>query len=1348
MNVRLHPLSHSAPATRKHTQQYQYVTQDAIHHLQPGMPCAKQQGNRFQTSITLNPATEKGNTMNRRKNKIRDDHTFASMATAYSLGVFNDNFFKQAALLMAIGVGLTHLQGTATIVFALPFILCSAYAGWLADRFPKKNIVVNGKVLELVAMLFGAAGILFTNWFCILAMIFLMGLQSALFGPALNGSIPEHFPTERITRINGSLKIATTTAILIGIACAGFALDVQSPVFGTTLGQLLIAVTIVTVSLLGLIASLGMKKYQAAAPNKPFPWTGPLHSLRNFAALRKDPLLLLAVMSDAYFYFLAALTILIINTYGIDQLGFSQAITSLMSVALMVGVALGAIVASRVADTDNWTTVLLPGTSGMGAGLIIGALTPGLPEGYLVPSLFAAFILTGFCGGFFLIPITSFIQVRPKESDRGQVIAVAGFCSFIGILLAGQAYSIMDSVIEPGTMLLFAGLITLLTTLILLIILRWNQLVLSLLHRIMHTMLRLRYDIKITGLSKIQPSHNSTGILFLPNHPAWIDPVILMTALHKRFQPRPLADYDETNKFYIRPLIKLVNAIRIPKIAKNGRNSRDKVTGGIQTVATSLRQGDNVILYPAGQLYRSLHEKLGAKSAVHTILARNPGQRIVLIKTSGLWGSSFSWANGSPRLSEKWTTYLSFALANFLFLGPRRKVTIEFNEPSNFPRQADRITVNQTLEKFYNANPQPNCHVPYFLWQGRSSQQKPEPMDKTVARDLSNVSAVTKDLVLNRIREISGVETITERNRLAQDIGMDSLSIMEFAVWVEEEFGMPVEDLESLQTVGDLVLAACGQGIGTHEQESLKITPAWFQGDLTRDLQLPESDSIPQAFLRKAKANPGQMIIADKISGVKTYRQVVIATMILQKKLRKIDNPNLGIMLPPSVSASLCYFATLFAEKTPVMLNWTVGPGHMQHCLKTAGVTHVITARALMDKLQEQGIDLTSLDIEWIYLEDLRKSISTVDKLRAVAAGYTSWSSLARSRVSETAAILFTSGSEANPKAVPLSHANILANLQDFNSVLSFKESDRLLAMLPPFHSLGLAGNIIMPLCLGLKTTYHTNPTEGGVLANLTEQYKPTLIIGTPTFVNGILRAAKPGQLNSLRLLFTGAEKCPKYVYQQVKKELPAAILCEGYGITECSPVVSVNMPDAPVPETIGRVLPSMDYTIVHPDTMDAIEPGQRGVLLVRGKNVFSGYLGTDAASPFVTVNGKEWYNTGDLVREDASGVLTFCGRLKRFIKLGGEMISLPAIESVLQQYFPADADGAPTLAIEATNDEIHPQVVLFTTFSIDREKVNRCIREAGLSALHNIRQSVKIDMIPVLGTGKINYRQLKTALT
>jgi acyl-CoA synthetase (AMP-forming)/AMP-acid ligase II/1-acyl-sn-glycerol-3-phosphate acyltransferase/acyl carrier protein len=1277
---------------------------------------------------------------------LQKDRTFLSMAAAYTLGVFNDNFFKQAALLLALGAGLAHLQGTATVIFALPFILFSAYAGWLADRFPKKNIVVRSKMLELVAMVVGAVGIVFTNWSCIMAMLFLMGLQSAIFGPALNGSIPEHFPADRITRINGTLKMTTTMAILIGIACAGIALDYESPLFAITHpGQVLIAGTVVIISLTGLIASLGIRKYQAAAPGKPFPWAGPVHSLRHVLALRHDPLLLLAVVSDAFFYFLAALVVLIINSYGIDQLGLSRTLTSMMSVAMMVGVSLGAVVASRFTDAGSWTKVLRPGMHGMGIGLVAAALTAFLPEGYRVPAVFASFVVTGLAGGFFIIPITSFIQIRPAESDKGQVLAAAGFCSFIGILLAGQAYTILERVMSPGAMLFTAGGMTFLAALAgSFVLYRGGSIARTGLVRIIRRMLRLRYRIEVIGLDKIDNTGDRGGILFLPNHPAWIDPVILMTTLYERFQPRPLADYEETDRFYIRPMMKLVNAIRIPNLAKNGRRAKDEITSGIDRVAKGLRDGDNIILYPAGRLYRSHYENLGAKSAVHTILANNPGQQIVLVRTSGLWGSRFSWANGRPVAINNVKGGILFGLANLVFFGPRRKITVEISEPLDFPRHEDRMTMNRYLEAFYNSKPLPNLHVPYYWWQGGRPVARPEPAGKTGEPDLSHVPASVKSQVLTHIQDINGIAVVKVTDRLAQDIGMDSLAIMELATWLEEEFGRET-DVESLRTVGDVILAACGHSMDAGPEKHA-VHPSWFAGDSQENLTLQTNASIAQAFLAKAKVHPGRAIVADRVSGVKTYRQVVIAVMLLQKKFAKIDNPNLGIMLPASVGAAICYFAALFAGKTPVMFNWTVGAAHMNHCLKTAGVTHIITARALTDKLQEQGIDLAALEVEWLYLEDLRRQITMLDKVKALVAGYFSWASLVRSRVSRTAAILFTSGSEARPKAVPLTHDNILANLEDFNKVLAFRESDRLIGMLPPFHSLGLAGNIIMPLCLGLRTTYHANPTQGVILAGLIEQYRSTLLIGTPTFVGGILRAVGSGQLASLRLLFTGAEKCPDHVYDQVRKELPGAVLCEGYGITECSPVVSVNTPDNSVPGTIGRVLPGMEYRIVHPEHRETVEPGQQGLLLVRGKNVFGGYLGTENSSPFVLLEDKEWYNTGDLVREN-NGVLTFCGRLKRFVKLGGEMISLPAIENVLQEHFAARADGGPALAIEATNDEIHPEIVLFTTLAVEREEVNRCLRQAGLSALHNIRRLVRIETIPVLGTGKIDYRQLKTAL-
>jgi long-chain-fatty-acid--[acyl-carrier-protein] ligase len=268
-------------------------------------------------------------------------------------------------------------------------------------------------------------------------------------------------------------------------------------------------------------------------------------------------------------------------------------------------------------------------------------------------------------------------------------------------------------------------------------------------------------------------------------------------------------------------------------------------------------------------------------------------------------------------------------------------------------------------------------------------------------------------------------------------------------------------------------------------------------------------------------------------------------------------------------------------------------------------------------------------------------------------------------------------------------------------------------------------------------------------LAGLIEHYGVTLLMGTPTFLNGIIRAAEDRQLHSLRLVVAGAEKCPAKIYETVQRRWPGLTILEGYGITECSPIVSGNTENDPRPGTIGRMLPSVEHVIRAVEGGGRAAAGQPGMLLVRGPSIFRGYLKYEGASPFEEFEGKQWYRTGDLVREDADGILTFTGRLKRFVKLGGEMISLPAIEESLLRTFAAGAeqDEGPVLAVESTPAETNPDLVLFTTKEIGRDEANQAIRQAGLSPLHNIRHIRRLEAIPVLGTGKTDYRALRALL-
>jgi acyl-CoA synthetase (AMP-forming)/AMP-acid ligase II/1-acyl-sn-glycerol-3-phosphate acyltransferase len=859
------------------------------------------------------------------------------------------------------------------------------------------------------------------------------------------------------------------------------------------------------------------------------------------------------------------------------------------------------------------------------------------------------------------------------------------------------------------------------------------------------SLLWLRYRITIRGLREITARGN-TGILFLPTHPALIDPIMLTATLMRDFQARPFADQDAVNLPGVRWLASRVRALTIPTIANYGQAAMARIAATVQESITALNAGDSIILYPAGALLRSRYEAVGGNSAVETILRALPDVRVVLVRTRGLWGSSFGQVSGKEaNAGAVLQRAIPQILSNLLFFTPRRNVDIYFEEPADFPREADRATINAYLERFYNVEAPPALYVPYTMWERGGRRELPDPEWGGLPGNVEDVPAGTRDIVLARLREMTGRVTIADTDRLETDLSMDSLARAELLAWLEAEFGFPQGNADSLQTVADVLLAALGEGVARANVTLKPVPEAWFAPDTDAVVTVAPGDTIAAAFLNMARREPNRVIAADQNSGARSYRELVMGVLALLPAVKALPGEHLGIMLPASMGAMLAYLTTVFAGRTPVMINWTVGRRNLLHALELTGTRRILTAKALVAKLEKAGLDLEGIKERFVYLEDLAAGLTKGQKLRALLGSYLNWGALTSARIAPTAAVLFTSGSESLPKAVPLSHANILANLRDTLPMIKLRRADRMLAMLPPFHSFGLSGNLAAPLVAGLRAVYHANPTEGGVLGKLTAAYRATLILGTPTFLNGVLRAAPAAHLATVRLAVTGAEECPRRVYELFGAHCPKATIIEGYGITECSPIVAVNDPDAPRPHAIGKLLPSLEFAVLDPATETPVSPGAAGMLLVRGPSIFGGYLG-DAPSPFVDYDGKSWYRTGDLVRLGDDGVFTFAGRLKRFIKLGGEMISLPAIESALLERLGSAEDDGPILAVGATADE-RPELVLFTVKPVDREGANAILRDAGLSALHNLRRVEPVDAIPVLGTGKTDYRALQGLL-
>jgi long-chain-fatty-acid--[acyl-carrier-protein] ligase len=384
-------------------------------------------------------------------------------------------------------------------------------------------------------------------------------------------------------------------------------------------------------------------------------------------------------------------------------------------------------------------------------------------------------------------------------------------------------------------------------------------------------------------------------------------------------------------------------------------------------------------------------------------------------------------------------------------------------------------------------------------------------------------------------------------------------------------------------------------------------------------------------------------------------------------------------------------------------------------------------------------------------MEELRQQVGRWELLRTLL-GVRFFPGRIRAALPQVAAdqpavVLFTSGSEKAPKAVPLTHTNLLSDLRAAIPHFELTRQESILGFLPAFHSFGLSVTGLFPLLSGLRVARHPDPTDAGGLARKTAAYRPTILAGTPTFVSHILDRAKPEDLTSLHLIVVGAEKCPPELFERCARLAPGAVLLEGYGITECSPVVSANRPRENRPGSIGKPLPGVEVAVLDLDADRAMPAGEQGMLLVSGPTVFPGYVGHDGPQPFRERDGKRWYVTGDLGKFDADGFIHFVGRLKRFIKAGGEMISLPALEEPFARLYPPTSEG-PRVAVEGVETEGGRRIVLFSTEPLEVREANKVLEKEGFRGVMRLDEVRRVPSIPVLGTGKTDYKVLRGMIT
>lgn len=873
-----------------------------------------------------------------------------------------------------------------------------------------------------------------------------------------------------------------------------------------------------------------------------------------------------------------------------------------------------------------------------------------------------------------------------------------------------------------------------------------------LIYGVLKLLLSLRYRIEVIGLDKIDVEKKK-GLLFLPNHPAEIDPVILISILWGKYRPRPLIIENFYFQKGIRFMVNLIlRPLPLPSMETGNEWKRRQVEKLKGKILESVTNGDHFLIYPSGRLKTIGEEKIGGASLIHQLLQQDKDLKLVLVKTTGLWGSSFSRAitGFSPDFGKVLWEGTKAILKSGIFFLPRRKVVVEFAMPDDScPREGEKKELNEWLENWYNRNgTEPLTQVSMSIWKDEfpniTAHQKEDQSQVVVPEEI-------KVQILGFLSKLTNqsVTNIHGNLHLSNDLGLDSLDVAQIYVFLEESYGISHLTPGQLQTVRDIMQAAAGEIKEGEKVEEKK--KRWPKETLRPPVEFGKGETIQEVFINNAERMANSIACADALSGNLSYRKLKRAALVLSLEIQKMKGDHIGILLPSSVGAYVAILATLLAGKTPVMLNWTTGSRNLEHAAKVCSLQTVLSSFRFLSRLDH--CNLGTVDDLVILLEKLRDRIPLRTKLKGVFLSMRGSRSILKriGKISpnDTAVVIFTSGTETLPKGVPLTHKNILSNQKAALTCATITKHDSLYGVLPPFHSFGFSVTGLFPLLTGVKVCYAPDPTNSKGMANDIDHWEPTLFCCAPGFIQSMLRACSDEQIESLRLIVSGAEKAPKELYDTLHAKQKSFI--EGYGISECSPVVTIQRENEKA-IGVGKPLPNITLMVIDIETEKPLEKNEEGEICIHGPSVFNGYIGVDK-NPFIEVDSKRWYRSGDRGKIDQEGNLIITGRLTRFIKIGGEMISLGGLEQDIleigreQGWIPNQLDGAAIAVTGKDTQNEKPTIVVFSPFEMDLEQLNQALKAKGHGRLVRIGEVRKVEEIPVTGTGKVHYRLLDEML-
>lgn len=1156
-------------------------------------------------------------------------------------GSFNDNVYKSGILILLsykiASVEESNIMATiAGGLFILPFLIFSATAGQLADKYEKSGLIQKIKLAEIFIMGIGSLGIMTSNIYLMFLMLFLMGAQSTFFGPIKFSILPEALTKDQLIAGNALIEAGTFFAILLGSVAGGAVFIVGGA------ANVVLSIAVILIAIAGWYSSLSIPKTKPKDPNLIISWNIISETISVIETARKNSVVMYAILGTSWFWLVGATFLTQFPGYTKDIIGGSETIVTLLLSIFSIGIAAGCMFCDRLLKSEINPTYVPLGILLISFFLIdlYFASKGYIPDpehklsimeflsiGRSYRVLFDLFALS-LSSGLYIVPLYAIMQYYTKEKFRSRVLGASNIINAVFMVIASLVTVLLFQLCGFNVLQLFLFMAFCNTVVAIYIV---KILPDALIRSVLRMILKTLYRVEVSGKENFHAA--GKRVLIISNHTSFLDGVLLVAFFPEKvtFAISPI----QARRWWIKPLLSLVRTFAI--------NPAHPIK--TKTLIKDIRSGLKVVIFPEGRLTET-----GSLMKIYEgpgMIADKSDAMILPVRIDGAQHSIFSRLRGKLRIK----------------LFP--KITITILEPVKFEIDS----------------------------------------------------------------KLQGRERRVEASKKLYDI----MSLMIF------------ESSDYQKTVFEALIDARNtHGFFHRIAEDIKRKPIIY----------------------------GMFILKSFTLGA-----------ILKRKTTY--GKNVGIMLPNMIATLLTFYGLQAFGRIPAMINFSAGVSSILHACKISELKTVITSRKfiLSANLEEIVQAMQSNGIKIIILEDLAKGLHIFSKIFGIFASLfpltcfhliqrvaeikrgIDYNNPSYNLCKKPAVILFTSGSEGKPKGVVLSHANLLANCYQLLSIIDLNPSDNIFNVLPVFHTFGLLGGAILPIMSGIKVFEYPSPLHYRVIPELIYDTDTTIFFATDTFLAGYAKYAHPYDFYSIRYVIAGAEKL-KDETRKLWADRFGVRIFEGYGCTETSPGVAINTPMHFKIGTVGRIFPGMKFVL---DKIEGVENGGR--LIVSGPNIMLGYLDSTAengikfpeykfSNPDIVkkCKGEKWYDTGDVVLIDDEGYIKIIDRLKRFAKIGGEMVSLMAVETYINEIIqmkpediiPGVVTGGTRNAIISLDDEKKgEQLVLVTNVgNAEREMIVTHFKKMGYAELSIPKKIIYMKDIPLLGSGKTDYIKLKELIT